>query len=449
MRNWLVCAALASSSVWAGNIDLEFTQVPISQLAHAVVKGILKQDYVISPEAATVDSKVTLSVHGLDNDGVKTTLNDVLQGVGLQVMERRGVIYLEKRQSVASDAVPSSSSAVAVPKAPDRASDAISPDENVEVYFPKFRGADYLQLAVRAAGCRPVDGSSKAAQGQGGAVMSPYFGQSSMFGSSGQSQQYGHMAQPAAVNLWKDVLVYAGNEKCFAKVEKLLAQLDRPSVALQLRGAILEVTDTSENVRSVQAILSLLAGKLQLGINAGTAVGNTLTLNSVTLQGVLSAVQGDTRFRSLSEPSLRVVEGETAKLTIGQDVPVRGAVTSGTNGTIIQSIEYKTGGLVFEVTPTVYQDVLRLKIGHQISSFTSTTTSGIDSPTKITREASTVVQAHDGELIAIGGLDETRETNSTSGLSFLPSFLRGRNDSSSKSQILLLLEVRKQPLTTL
>jgi len=449
-------------SSMASAVDLDFNQVPVSQFAYAVVKGMLKQDYVISADAANVDTKVTISVHGLDDDGIRAVLADVLKGVGLQAIERRGIFYLEKRSaSTIEKEMP------VIEKTPGEKADItksdlipLAADEDVQIYFPKYRGSDYLQLAVRAAGCRSMDAAIRSQQmgqygqvGAGYGTANNYTGQSQYLAQNqvvqAATQQYGQVQTGATntvtANLWKDVLVYTGKPSCMSKVERLLSQLDRPSVAVELRGAILEVTDSKENVRSLQAVLGLLAGRVKFAIDAGTAAANSVTLKSVTLSSVLSAVDGDTRFRSISEPSLRVVEGETAKLTIGQDVPVRGAITTTSSGTSVQSVEYKTAGLVFEVTPTVYQDVLRLKIGHQISSFTTTTTSGIDSPTKITREASTVVQANDGELIAIGGLDESKETKSVSGLGFLPSFMRSKADSSSKSQIILLLEVKKQP----
>jgi hypothetical protein len=41
----------------------------------------------------------------------------------------------------------------------------------------------------------------------------------------------------------------------------------------------------------------------------------------------------------------------------------------------------------------------------------------------------------------MAGLDETKTTESSSGLSFLPKFLRSKSKSENKSHILLLLEV--------
>jgi hypothetical protein len=41
----------------------------------------------------------------------------------------------------------------------------------------------------------------------------------------------------------------------------------------------------------------------------------------------------------------------------------------------------------------------------------------------------------------MAGLDETKDTASTSGLSFLPKFLHSKSKTNSNSQIILLLEV--------
>lgn len=73
----------------------------------------------------------------------------------------------------------------------------------------------------------------------------------------------------------------------------------------------------------------------------------------------------------------------------------------------------------------------------------TTTSSGIDSPSVAKREAETVVDAKDGELIILAGLDESKEQATRSGPAFLPDFLHGRTNTQGRSQLLLLLEVKK------
>lgn len=333
-RFLIVVCLLCSPVVFAQNYSLEFKQVGINELVFAVVKGILRQDYVIAPEAAAIDSKVSLSVHNLDYAGVLSTFDNVLNGVGLQVTDKAGVLYVEKKSHSAPveavAPVPVQSAPVAVVK-----SDVPSDEEPV-VYFPKFRSSDYLSLAVRAAGARLVDMQS-------GQQVTPFSSFPSAMPSMGFVQPMaqvrpgasGQVAQPG-----RDVLVYSGRPSALSKVEKLLKQLDRPAVGLHLRGAVLEVSDSSENVRSISGLLSMLGGKLNLVLEAGKAVGNAIVIKGSNLTAVLSAVDGDSRFKFLSEPQMRVVEGETAKLVVGQDVPVRGQIQTDKDGNNLQSIEY-------------------------------------------------------------------------------------------------------------
>lgn len=447
MTKFFLIFAFFSSSAFAGDLSLDFKDVPINTLVHSIIKHVLKQDYVITPEAASAESKLTLSVKGLDREGVKQTLNETLNSVGLQLDERRGVLYVEKRShsSLAVAEVPEvrRSSAADFPLLGLHQQNQNQPAEGEEpqVYFPKYRNSEYLSLAIRAAGARLITNQTNMPQ-------SSYSAYGSMYPQMMMPQQIQQPVNQAASgsqssSLFRDVLVFTGKSAALAKAAALLEKLDRPTVAVQLRGAILEITDGADKIRSFSAALNILGQKVGFDISSGLTASNSAFIRTSSLNVIAAAVDGDSRFRYLSEPSLRVLEGETAKLTVGQEVPTRGAVQTDKNGNSLQSIEYRTSGLVFDVTPTVYDSVLRLKIAQQVSNFINTTTSGIDSPTLLKREASTVIQAHDGELIAIAGLDESRESDSSSGLSFLPSFLHGKSATRSKSQILLLLEVTR------
>jgi type II secretory pathway component GspD/PulD (secretin) len=441
MKRVFLCLLFACSSAFAGDYSLDFKDVSVNLLASSVIKGVLKQDYIITPEAAQADQKVSLSVRNLDREGVIQTLNEALGAVNLQLSDRRGVLIVE-RKSVAVSTATSPALPVTIterrPEIPLSQQDPADGDEP-QVYFPKYRGADYLALAVRACGGKLITNNPTQQPAMYSGMMP--FG----FGGYQPQQQIVQPGQPQTQtnSLSRDVLVFAGRPAVLAKIEKLLAQLDRPSIAVQLRAAILEITESNENTRSFGAVLNMLGSRLGVSFGGVTAGSNAITLKGTNLSAIISAVDGDSRFRFLSEPSLRVLEGETAKLTVGQEVPTRGAVQTDKNGNMIQSIEYRTSGLVVELTPTVFESMLRLKIGQQISTFTPTTTSGIDSPTLLKREASTVVQADDGEVIAIAGLEETRETGNTSGFPFLPAFLKNKAQAGSKSQILLLLEARR------
>lgn len=429
----IIFAFLLSFSVQAETVGLQFKGAKLGDVIEGVVKGILGRDYILAGDLPSLQSPVTLNVKSVDRLKVFDVLRSVASSFQVSLVDRDGIIYVEHlngRASVAdsgpvesvSHIGPSASVSAALIPFEGSATRELEP----RAYFPKFRTVEFLSMAVQAAGGRVAQSGlgqmvSVGQPGQGG-------------GGSAQSQ------------LKRDVLVYSGSPELLAKIDRLLDQLDVPMMAVQLKAAVFEVSDTSEHVRSLSAVLTLLGGRVGLNLGAGVkASGNAVTLSGTNLQAVLSAVDGDSRFRYLSEPSLRVLDGESARLVVGQDVPVRGAVTVDKNGNSLQSIEYQTAGLVLEVAPRVLQNSIQLRINQQISSFTTTTTSGIDSPTKLRREASTTIQAEDGELIALAGLDENRENATNSGLSFLPSWFNSKSADKSRSQVLILLEVKKVP----
>jgi type II secretory pathway component GspD/PulD (secretin) len=72
------------------------------------------------------------------------------------------------------------------------------------------------------------------------------------------------------------------------------------------------------------------------------------------------------------------------------------------------------------------------------------TTTGVNnSPTLNKREITTQITAKDGDLIVLGGLDEDKSGNDSSGISFLPDWMRSKGSETTKTQILLILQVQR------
>jgi type II secretory pathway component GspD/PulD (secretin) len=59
------------------------------------------------------------------------------------------------------------------------------------------------------------------------------------------------------------------------------------------------------------------------------------------------------------------------------------------------------------------------------------------------RELNTSVVVDSGEVVILGGLEKTTNSNSSDGLSFLPDFFRSRNDINERTEIMMLLHVQK------
>lgn len=114
-------------------------------------------------------------------------------------------------------------------------------------------------------------------------------------------------------------------------------------------------------------------------------------------------------------------------------------------GQAVQSVEYRSSGVIFDVRPVVKESIIDLDITQQLSNFVKTTTGVNNSPTLTKRELKTKVGMEDGDVIVLGGLTESKDTNTRDGLSFLPRFLHTTGYEQSSSEILLVLQVQRVP----
>lgn len=109
----------------------------------------------------------------------------------------------------------------------------------------------------------------------------------------------------------------------------------------------------------------------------------------------------------------------------------------------MQSVEYRSAGVIFSLSPTVRDSLIDLLVDQQISDFARTETGVNNSPTLSKRSLSTTVSLSDGELVLLGGLTSQKLVESSSGLSWLPKALRSSGQSQSQTEVLLLLQVER------
>ena len=107
-----------------------------------------------------------------------------------------------------------------------------------------------------------------------------------------------------------------------------------------------------------------------------------------------------------------------------------------------QLIQYQSAGTILSISPTVHDDVIDMKVSQQLSYFVATTTGVNSSPTLIRRSLDTAITAASGDVIVLGGLTETKTTNTRSGVSFLPWNL-GKQDDDSTVDGLVILQLEK------
>lgn len=412
MKRLFLVLLLAPLIAHAESVALSFRAVPVMDFAEASYKGMLGKDYVVAPDLIGLDKRVTINVKSIDRSKLPQLLGDVLSSVGIRAREADGIIRLEKIAAVDGGPLLATTDGSRMLAASQSGHIAIedkeTEPEDFEVYRPKNRTVEYLQMLMRSAG-----------------------------------MSVGQASQSQGLQSAQDQMVIVGSEERRGRVRKLLEQLDQKPVVMNVRAALVEFSDSKDDSFSLGAVLDILGGRLQLALNAGAVgSGNFARLKTGSIDAVLRAINGDNRFRFRTQPSLRLVDGERGRLMVGSEVPVRGALTLSKDGTPIQSVEYRSSGLVLTVQPRALEGRFTANVVQEVSSFASTSTSNIDSPTLNKRQIEAVVDAEDGEVVVLAGLDEENVSEGSSGLSWLP-FRTSRTSSSRNTQLFVLLEFKR------
>jgi type II secretory pathway component GspD/PulD (secretin) len=403
-------------------IQLNLDRVSVVELANLVYGDILKENYVLDPQLIQKNDQVTVHFQtAYDKAKLSAFMVNLLSGIGITVDKKQGYTFL-------------------------RSSDS---EEGEELFFyrPRYRSVSYIldlagtlfksgRFSLQRSGI-----SSSSALPSGAALPS-----SSMSSSSStvpKAVETGTNAY-SLIDKQQDAFIFRGPPSDVAKLRSLLEQIDTPAGEVLVKAVVYEVTGSDQEGSAIQSAISLLNSKLSLSINAGaTPFPNALSINTANFKAVLSALSSDTRFKVVSEPFLKVKSGASARVSVGQDVPVLGNVQLDKNGNPVQSVEYKPSGVILNIKPEIRDASIDLTINQQLSNFIPTTTGVNNSPTLIKREISTQVGASEDDVIVLGGLKEEKTSSDESGFPFLPKFLWSKGTQKDTSEILLILNVKK------
>ena len=145
----------------------------------------------------------------------------------------------------------------------------------------------------------------------------------------------------------------------------------------------------------------------------------------------LSVFQDRGKSKLLASTQVHVIDGEAHAIRIGQRVPIRTATlptfgttpTTGTGGTNnggtlsgfgIDQIQYESVGLNIDMTPTVYEDEVQMKMKIESSSVDGSTSSL--TPTFNQRTMSSIARVKNGQATMIAGVSQNVEAKNVKGL---------------------------------
>jgi pilus assembly protein CpaC len=150
------------------------------------------------------------------------------------------------------------------------------------------------------------------------------------------------------------------------------------------------------------------AGVLSGAAPYGFLLG-ALNRAGLSIDVALNALEEKGLARSLAEPNLVALSGDTASFLAGGEFPIP---VPGSLGSV--TIDYKRYGVGLAFTPTVLKgSLINLKIEPEVSQLDTShpiQVAGIAVPPLIVRRASTTVELRDGQSFVIGGLLQNDST---------------------------------------
>lgn len=411
MKQRILASILSLAFVGTVNakaVNLDLQGASISEVVQLIYSEATTTPYVLAPEV--LEDERLVSFRYKDNQGkFSLFMQYFLDSLGYMVERKSGVDFVRKRVEG---------------EPPIQA-------EHIYIYKPQYREVSYLSrtLVPLFKGSFVTNRSVRATP---------------------EASPKGDVPISSAASLIdqsSDVLVFAGAEEEIARLRELLPQVDRRIGEVAVRGLVYEVSNTDRQGSAFGLLANLLGGHVGIGIGStATNLGNFIQIKNTSLDAVYSMLSSDSRFKVVSSPALRIQSGSQGIFSVGQDVPVLGALSYPQGaGQAVQSVEYRSSGVIFDIRPVVKEGIIDLDITQQLSNFVKTTTGVNNSPTLTKRELKTKVGMQDGDVIVLGGLTESKDTNTRDGLSFLPRFLHTTGYEQSSSEILLVLQVQRVP----
>ena len=429
--NWrraIAAVLLGLAACWAWGQepernDLRFDRVSLYDLVRVIYGDVLHRAFVIDPSLFATDAVTSIDLRSGSNEQVEAVVLAALDASGYRVRLEKGLSIIEKK--------------------PDQ-----RVGQRVFSYRPRFRTVAYLQNATRSFVFR---GRFAGITSVGGAALPPPTGPA---GGMSVPSALGGAAGPASTTQItpgggvtagsSDVLLFQGPEDEVALLTELVERLDVPVADVIIRASVWEVQTTKNDSSAVSLAVGLLGGRLSGNVGTAAAVP-TVSLRAGSFDAAVAFLAQDSRFKLVSTPSLRVSSGESARVSVGADVPVLGALTVPTNGAPVQSVNYQASGIMLDIRPVALKGTVEVGLTQQISNFAKTETGVNGSPTLLKREIASKVSLAPGEVVFLGGLEDSNQNEARSGLPFLPNWAWSRSSDETRTDLVVMLQVDVVP----
>jgi general secretion pathway protein D len=258
-----------------------------------------------------------------------------------------------------------------------------------------------------------------------------------------------------------NALLISATPRDYALIRQVLEGIDTPPLQVLIEVTVAEIV-LNDNLRyGVEYFLNSRGnsgGNLSTLLTTGTTAaiaptvpGFSLAFTGANLQPrvILDALSALTQTKVISTPRLMVLDDQTARLQVGDVVPIitqSAASTVSTSPLVLSNVEYKETGVVLEVTPRVNASGnVTLEVKQSVSSVVPTTTSTINSPTFSQRRLTSTISVKSGNSILLGGLIQNEDDRSRSGIPFLSdipvlgALFGSRNNTARRTELIMFM----------
>jgi general secretion pathway protein D len=249
-------------------------------------------------------------------------------------------------------------------------------------------------------------------------------------------------------------LVIRALPRDYRKIREAIDRLDILPLQVLIEATIAEVTLSDELRYGVEWFFrsgDFQATFAQTGSVVPTPGFSALFANA-DARVVLNALDEVTDVNVISSPQLLVLDNQTARLQVGDQVPIvvqQAAPITGDLDTIVNSIELRDTGVILTVTPRVNAGgLVTLEIQQEVSNVVQSETqtqSELSTPTISQRLVSSTVAVQSGETVALGGLITDNRNRTRSGVPILSSIpvvgvlFSTRSRVNARTELLVLL----------
>ncbi len=239
------------------------------------------------------------------------------------------------------------------------------------------------------------------------------------------------------------------------QVTNLLSVTGSQQVMLAVRFAEVQrrvVKELGLNTRVSGSDFAVTVGDALLsGLFSPTAIATgtvTFDIGSATIDLLFDALEEKGVVKTLAEPNLIALSGDTASFLAGGEFPVPVAQDTAEGGTTI-TIEFKEFGVALAFTPTVLDDgLINVVVSPEVSRIDPTNAvviQGFEIPGLTTRRATTTVELRDGQSFAIAGLiqsdfqDTVRQFPLLGDVPVLGALLRSSDFQKAQSELVIIV----------